>query len=67
MRARVAPLAVKPERLAERIEEALTQPDPRRALLTMAELQLETVQLAPAGRNVEPARIWLADAVELLH
>ena len=63
---RVEPLAVKPERLAERIEEALTEPDPRRALLTITELQLDTVQLAPSGPNVERARTWLAEAVELL-
>ena len=30
--ARVAPLALKPDRLAQRIEEALAEPDPRRAL-----------------------------------
>jgi len=64
--ARVAPLAMKPDRLAERIEEALTEPDPRRALLVMTELQLETVLLAPSGPNVDRARTWLAEAAELL-
>jgi predicted nucleotidyltransferase len=64
--ARVEPLAVKPPRLAERIEEALTEPDPRRALLTMTELQLEAVELAPSGPNVDRARRWLAEAIELL-
>ena len=64
--ARVEGLAVKPERLAERITEALTEPDPRRALLTMTELQLEAVRLAPAGPNVDRARQWLAEAAELL-
>jgi hypothetical protein len=64
--ARVSPLAVKPERLAERIEEALTEPDPRRALLVMTEVQLETVLLAPSGPNVDRARTWLAEAAELL-
>ncbi len=64
--ARVAPLAIKPDRLAERIEEALTEPDPRRALLVMTELQLETVLLAPSGPNVDRARTWLAEAAELL-
>lgn len=64
--ANVAPLALKPERLAERIEEALAEPDPRRALLTMTELQLETVDLAPDGPNVVRARRWLAAAVEVL-
>jgi predicted nucleotidyltransferase len=64
--ARVAPLAVKPDRLAERIEEALTEPDPRRALRVMTELQLETVLLAPSGPNVDRARTWLREAAELL-
>ena len=64
--ARVAPLATKPARLADRIEEALTEPDPRRALLLMTELQLETVLLAPSGPNVDRARTWLAEGAELL-
>ena len=64
--ARIEPLAVKPERLAERIAEALTEPDPRRALLTMTELQLETVRLAPPGPMVERARRWCAKGLELL-
>jgi hypothetical protein len=63
---RVAPLRIKPERLAERIEEALTQPDPRRALRVMTELQLEAVQLAPSGPNVNRARSWLAAAADAL-
>ena len=64
--ARVEPLAVKPERLAERIDEALGERDPRRALLAMTELQLETVRLAPSGPNVDRARTWLAEVVEVL-
>jgi predicted nucleotidyltransferase len=64
--ANIAPLTVKPGRLAERIEEALAEPDPRRALLTMAELQIETVRLAPSGPNVGRARVWLAEAIEVL-
>jgi predicted nucleotidyltransferase len=64
--ANAASLRVKPERLAERIDEALAETDPRRALLTMTELQLDTVNLAPDGPNVERARRWLADAIELL-
>jgi predicted nucleotidyltransferase len=63
---RVEPLAVKPGRLAERIEQALSEPDPRRALVTMTELQLETVKLAPSGPNVDRAQRWLSDALELL-
>jgi predicted nucleotidyltransferase len=62
--ARVEPLAIKPDRLAERIEEALAERDPRRALLVMTELELETVQLAPSGPNVDRARTWLAEGVE---
>jgi hypothetical protein len=64
--ARVASLAVKPVRLAERIDEALSEPDPRRALLVMTELQAETVALAPDGPNVNRARRWLAAGANLL-
>jgi hypothetical protein len=64
--ARVEVLPVKPERLAERIEEALTEPNPRRALATMTELQLDAVRLAPSGPNVDRARDWLADGLDLL-
>ena len=64
--ARVEPLARRPERLAERIEEALAEPDPRTALGLMAELQLETVRLAPSGPNVDRAREWLAEALAVL-
>jgi predicted nucleotidyltransferase len=63
---RVEPLAIKPDRLAERIEEALTEPDPRRALRLMTELQLETVLLAPSGPYIDRARVWLREGVELL-
>ena len=61
-----ASLAVKPERLAERIEEALAETDPHRSLLAMSELQFDTVNLAPDGPNVVRARRWLVDAIELL-
>ena len=64
--ARTAALAVQPDRLAERIDEALAERDPRRALLAMAELQLATVRLAPEGPNVVRARRWLAEAIEAL-
>jgi hypothetical protein len=63
---RAATLTHKPERLTERIEEALTEPDPLRALLTMIELQLETLALAPDGPNVDRARRWLGDGREIL-
>lgn len=63
---RVAPLTVKPDRLAERIEEALTDSDPRRALRVMTELQLDTVLLASTGPNVNRARTWLAEGANIL-
>jgi predicted nucleotidyltransferase len=64
--ANVAPLAVRPERLAERIEAALAERDPRTALRLMAELQLDTVRLAPSGPNVDRARTWLAEGLGVL-
>jgi hypothetical protein len=64
--ARVESLEVKPDRLAERIEESLTERDPRRALLVMTELQLDTIRLAPSGPNVDRARTWLAGAAQIL-
>jgi hypothetical protein len=63
---RLEPLAIKPERMAERIEESLTEQDLRRALLAMTELQLDTVKLAPSGPNVDRARKWLAEGAALL-
>jgi predicted nucleotidyltransferase len=64
--ARVGALPVKPERLAERIEEALTEPDPLRAMLVLAELQVDTLALAPSGPNVDRARRWVPEVVEVL-
>jgi predicted nucleotidyltransferase len=64
--ARLDELPVKPERLADRIEEAFTEPDAIRAALMMNELQLEAVQLAPRGQNVDRARVWLSEVVEVL-
>src|SRR4051812_5753351 len=63
---RVADLARTPVRLAERIEAALTEPDARRALVLMTELQIETVALAPDGPNVLRSRQWLAEALRIL-
>ncbi len=63
---RVALLPTKPDHLAERIEAALTEPDPHRALLTLTELQAETVALAPDGPNIDRARRWLAAALQVL-
>jgi len=63
---RAATLVHRPERLAQRIEEALTEPDPHRAVLLLTELQAETVALAPDGPNINRARKWLSDAHEIL-
>jgi hypothetical protein len=64
--ARVEPLAIKPDRLAERIEEALIERDPLRAVTLMTELQADTVALAPDSPNIVRARKWLSDALEIL-
>jgi hypothetical protein len=64
--ARVEELPVRPERLAERIEQTLTEPDPFRAALVLSELQADTLALAPSGPNVDRARRWVADAIEAL-
>jgi predicted nucleotidyltransferase len=66
LEARLASLAVKPDRLAERLDEAFSEPDPRRAMLVLTELQSETVALAPDGPNVNRARPWLAAVAEVL-
>lgn len=63
---RSATWARKPEGLADRIDEALTELDPCRALLVMIELELEALALAPDGPNVERARKWLADGRAIL-
>jgi hypothetical protein len=57
---------VKPERLAERIELALTEPDPLRAMLVMTELQADTADLAPPGPNIDRARRWLREVIAVL-
>jgi hypothetical protein len=64
--ARAATLERKPERMAERIEEALTEPDPVRALLVMTALQLDALSLAPDGPNVVRARAWLTEGRAIL-
>jgi predicted nucleotidyltransferase len=63
---RVAPLQIKPDRLVERLEDALTESDPQRALCVLTELQLDTVLIAPSGPNVDRARTWLAAGVSIL-
>lgn len=47
-------------------EEALTEPDPLRAMLVMSELQVDTADLAPTGPNIERARRWLREVVAVL-
>ena len=64
--ARLEELTVKPQRLAARIEQALTETDAARAALVMKELQLETAELAPSGPNIDRARRWLSDVVQVL-
>ena len=44
----------------------MTEADPLRALVVMTRLQLDTVMLAPGGPNVDRARVWLAEALEIL-
>ena len=63
---RVEPLSVKPDRLAERVEEVLTEPDPRLAALVLSELQSDTLALAPSGQNVDRARHWVDDVIGIL-
>lgn len=63
---RVQALPVKPGRLAERIAEALTEPDPLRAMLVMSELQADTADLAPPGPNIDRARRWLREVIAVL-
>ena len=51
---------------AERIEQTLTEPDPLCALLVMSELQADVLALAPSGPNVDRARRWVEDAIDVL-
>lgn len=64
--ARTAELPLKPDRLVERINKALTETDPVRALIVMTELQADTAAIAPDGPNIVRARTWLAEGIELL-
>ena len=63
---RLAELEVKPERTAERIEEALLERDARRALRLVTELARDAVELAPATPSVVRARDWLPRLLEVL-
>jgi predicted nucleotidyltransferase len=64
--ARLEALPVKPERLAECVEQVLTEPDPVRAALVLSELQADTLALAPGGPNVDRARRWVDDVIAVL-
>jgi hypothetical protein len=64
--ARLDALPVKPQGMAERIDESLAAQDPRDALRGLTRLQLDTLELAPSGPNVDRARAWLAEALERL-
>lgn len=63
---RIQALPVKPERLAERIEEALTEPNAVRAMLVLTQLQADTVDIAPPGPNIARARVWLREVISVL-
>lgn len=63
---RVEPLAVKPDRLAERIDAALSEPDRRAALRAMRGLAAETLALAPDLPAVVDARARLDELLEAL-
>ena len=64
--ARVDALPVKPEHLAERVEQVLSEPDSRLAALVLSELQADTLALAPSGPNVDRARRWVDDVIAVL-
>jgi predicted nucleotidyltransferase len=64
--ARLAALEVQPERTAERIDEALLEPDGRRALRLTTELARDAVAVAPDTPSVVRAREWLPQLVEVL-
>src|SRR5262245_5928395 len=64
--ARVAALPRKPERVAERIEDALSEADPRGAVMVLTQLQADTVALAPDLPNIVRARQWLSDGLDIL-
>lgn len=59
-------LAIKPERTPHRIDEALLEPDPRRALRLAFELGRDTLALVPPEIDVERPRRWLDEAILLL-
>jgi len=63
---RVEPLAVKPERMADRISAALSELDPVVAVRTLTQLQIDTVAIAPEGPNINRARAWLPRVLEVL-
>jgi hypothetical protein len=64
--ARVEPLELKPPRLTERIDAALTEPEPRAAIRLMYELVADTLALVPDVLDVATARAWVARVVEVV-
>ena len=63
---RAETLAVKPERLAERIEEALTEPDPLAGAHRHDAASARCCRARAVRPNVDRARVWLAEALEIL-
>ena len=63
---RAAALHQRPPRLVERIDQALTEPDPYRAVQILTQLQADTAALAPDGPNIVRARQWLGEALVIL-
>jgi hypothetical protein len=59
-------LALKLDRTAERIDDAVTESGPLRAVSVKSELQVETADLAPEGPNVERARRGLREVGAVL-
>jgi Domain of unknown function (DUF4037) len=62
----VAPLPLKPDCTAKRIEAALAASDPRLALLTIFELARDAVTLATPEFDLSRAQAWLDEAVARL-
>lgn len=57
--ARIEPLELKPLRLTERVDAALTEPEPRAATRLMYELVADTLALVPEDVDVTTARAWV--------
>jgi predicted nucleotidyltransferase len=64
--ARVGPLSLKPDLLAERLASALSEREPRAAIQTTYELAAETLALVPDEIDITPSRAWVAEVLELV-